>query len=169
MVLAVAIILTVGQPIAVGSSDSTTNYSAPETADQYLIGHGLGNLAKGMAVCRRMADLSARADVAKQIRVLVTEHMTDRIRERTGRTAEQDIEIIREEKVRELLRGIRIVEHTVDREAGTCASIAVMPKHWTARDEKSFYKSMDESEIIISTEGERINNPLGEASFDKPN
>src|SRR5690242_8443826 len=68
-------------------------------SESSIIGVGQGDLSKGRVVCERIAELAARADVAKQIRVLVKEEIRDRIRERTGRAIEQDIEIVREEHV----------------------------------------------------------------------
>ena len=41
---------------------------------------GQGDLSKGKLVCQRVSELAARADIAKQIRVLVKEHATDRLR-----------------------------------------------------------------------------------------
>ena len=79
------------------TSEDRDHYSP----DQYLIGTGRGDMAKGPIVCQRVSELSARTDLAKQIRILVKEHMVDRIRERTGREAEQDIEVTREEIVQE--------------------------------------------------------------------
>ncbi|MDQ6734727.1 MAG: hypothetical protein M3Z35_11560 [Nitrospirota bacterium] len=79
-------------------------------AEPYIIGVGLGDLSKGRVVCERVAELAARADVAKQIRVVVKEEIRDHVRERTGRAVEQDIEIVREEHVSELLERVRIVE-----------------------------------------------------------
>lgn len=58
----------------------------------------------------------------------VTERSTDRIRERTGKDAEQDIEIVREGLVNEVLSDVRIVERNTNAEAGICASTAVIPK-----------------------------------------
>jgi hypothetical protein len=94
----------------------------------FLTGHGQGDLSKGKLVCQRVSELAARADIAKQIRVLVKEHATDRLRERTGREAEQDIEVVREEIVQEYLQGINIVDRRADEEAKTCSATAVMPK-----------------------------------------
>ncbi|HEX5545182.1 MAG TPA: hypothetical protein VFX10_06760, partial [Nitrospira sp.] len=76
------------------------------SSDRYWIGNGQGDLTKGRVVCRRVSELSARTDLAKQIRVLVKEHLTDRIRERSGRESEQDIELIREEIVQEYLQDV---------------------------------------------------------------
>jgi hypothetical protein len=96
--------------------------------DQYLVGKGQGDMAKGPIVCQRVSELSARTDLAKQIRILVKEHMVDRIRERTGREAEQDIELTREEIVQEYLQGVKIVDRQIDEDGKTCSAIAVMPK-----------------------------------------
>ena len=104
--------------------DDRTSYSG----DHYLIGKGQGDLSKGKIVCQRVSELSARTDLAKQIRILVKEHMVDRVRERTGREAEQDIELTREEIVQEYLQGVKIVDHQIDEEGKTCSAIAVMPK-----------------------------------------
>lgn len=104
--------------------DTSHSYNA----DQFLIGQGQGDLSKGKLVCQRVSELAARADIAKQIRVQVKEHATDRLRERTGREAEQDIEVVREEIVQEYLQGVTIVERRIDDEAKTCTAVAVMPK-----------------------------------------
>jgi hypothetical protein len=98
------------------------------SGDHYLIGKGQGDLSKGKIVCQRVSELSARTDLAKQIRILVKEHMVDRVRERTGREAEQDIELTREEIVQEYLQGVTIVDRQIDEEGKTCRAIAVMPK-----------------------------------------
>ncbi len=102
-----------------------------------LIGHGQGDLSKGKLVCQRVSELAARADLAKQIRVLVKEHATDRIRERTGRQPEQDIEVIREEVVQEYLQGVKIVDRHLDEEHKTCSATAVMSKGQILPDEAS--------------------------------
>jgi hypothetical protein len=96
--------------------------------DEFLIGKGQGDLIKGAVVCQRVAELSARADLAKQIRVLVKERMVDRTRERTGKEAEQDIELTREEIVQEYLQGVKIVDHRIDEEHKTCTATAVMSR-----------------------------------------
>ncbi|MEW6246746.1 MAG: LPP20 family lipoprotein [Nitrospirota bacterium] len=98
------------------------------SSDQFLIGLGQGDLSKGRLVCQRVSELAARADLAKQIRVLVKEHAVDRVRERTGREAEQDIEVTREEIVREYLQGVKIVDRQIDEAGGTCTATAVMLK-----------------------------------------
>ncbi|MBA2487632.1 MAG: LPP20 family lipoprotein [Nitrospira sp.] len=98
-------------------------------AEQFLIGQGQGDLSKGKLVCQRVSELAARADIAKQIRVLVKEHATDRLRERTGREAEQDIEVVREEIVQEYLQGVNIIERRADEETKTCSATAVMSKN----------------------------------------
>jgi predicted lipid-binding transport protein (Tim44 family) len=96
--------------------------------EQYLIGKGQGDLNKGKMVCQRVSELSARTDLAKQIRVMVKEHMVDRVRERTGREAEQDIELTREEIVQEYLQGVKIVDRQIDEDNKTCSATAIMPK-----------------------------------------
>ena len=98
------------------------------SSDQYWIGKGQGDLAKGKVVCQRVSELSARTDLAKQIRVLVKEHMIDRVRERSGRESEQDIELTREEIVHEYLQDVKIVDRRVDEEQKICIATAVMPK-----------------------------------------
>ena len=96
--------------------------------DGYVRAIGYGNLSKGLSLCQYSADLAARVELSKLIRVKVTERSTDRIRERTGKEAEQDIEIVREGLVNEVLSEVRIVDRTVQKEAGICASTAVIPK-----------------------------------------
>jgi hypothetical protein len=95
---------------------------------EYIRATGYGNLAKGLYLCQHSADLAARVELSKLVRVKVTERSTDRIRERTGKEAEQDIEIVREGLVDEVLSNVRIVDRKVDKEAGTCSSIAMIPK-----------------------------------------
>jgi hypothetical protein len=102
--------------------------------EEYLRGVGEGDLAKGRVACQRVSELAARTDLAKQIRVRVTEHAVDRLRERMGRAVEQDIEVVREEMVNELLRDVRIVDRRVDETSGTCTSVAVMPRSRVAPD-----------------------------------
>ncbi|MCE3223993.1 MAG: exported protein of unknown function [Nitrospira sp.] len=111
----------------------THNHPEPEQAPSFdaphfLTGHGQGDLSKGKLVCQRVSELAARADIAKQIRVLVKEHAIDRLRERTGREAEQDIEVVREEIVQEYLQGAKIIDRRADEEAKTCSATAVMPR-----------------------------------------
>jgi hypothetical protein len=96
--------------------------------DEYVIGKGQGDMAKGILVCQRVSELSARTDLAKQIRVLVKEHMIDRVRERSGKGVEQDIEVTREEIVQEYLQGVKIVDRQIDEEKNICSATAVMPK-----------------------------------------
>ena len=98
------------------------------SSDQYLIGKGQGDMAKGRIICQRVSELSARTDLAKQIRILVKEHMVDRVREGAGREAQQDIELTREEIVQEYLQGVKIVDRRVDEGSKTCSATAVMPK-----------------------------------------
>jgi hypothetical protein len=95
---------------------------------EYIRATGYGDLQKGLYLCQHSADLAARVELSKQVRVKVTERSTDRIRERTGKEAEQDIEVVREGLVNEVLSDVRIVDRTVDKEAGTCSSTAVIPK-----------------------------------------
>ena len=99
------------------------------SSDHYWIGRGQGDLTKGKVVCQRVSELSARADLAKQIRVLVKEHLTDRVRERSGRETEQDIELTREEIVQEYLQDVKIVDRRIDEENKVCTATAVMPKN----------------------------------------
>jgi hypothetical protein len=117
-------------------SNGSTTFSATVPSNQLqeqvgkdiLIGHGHGDLSKGKLVCQRVSELAARADLAKQIRVLVKERATDRVRERTGREPEQDIEVVREELVQEYLQGVKIVDRSLDEEHKTCSATAIMPK-----------------------------------------
>jgi hypothetical protein len=95
---------------------------------EYIRATAYGDLAKGLYLCQHSADLAARVELSKLVRVQVTEKSVDRIRERTGKDAEQDIEVVREGLVNEVLTGVRIVNRNVDKEAGTCSSTAVIPK-----------------------------------------
>jgi hypothetical protein len=98
------------------------------SSDQYLVGKGQGDMTKGQIVCQRVSELSARTDLAKQIRILVKEHLVDRVREGAGREAEQGIELTREEIVQEYLQGVKIVDRQIDEKNKTCSATAVMPK-----------------------------------------
>lgn len=126
------------QPTGTGASHEKTRPSPRDpssySSDSYLIGTGHGDLAKGRITCQRVAELSARTDLAKQIRVLVKEHAVDRVRERTGHSSEQDIEIVREELVQEYLQGVKIIDRRFDEANGTCSSTAVMPRQIVASD-----------------------------------
>ena len=106
----------------------TSGAEVSYSSDQYWIGKGQGDLTKGKLVCQRVSELSARTDLAKQIRVLVKEHMIDRVRERSGRESEQDIELTREEIVQEYLQDVKIVDRRIDEENKVCTATAVMPK-----------------------------------------
>jgi hypothetical protein len=115
------------------ADSSSVRYSAEvghdsHSPDQYWIGEGQGDLTKGKVVCQRVSELSARTDLAKQIRVLVKEHMIDRVRERSGRETEQDIELTREEIVQEYLQDVKIVDRRIDEENKICTATAVMPR-----------------------------------------
>lgn len=112
-----------------GVSHKTNDHSGNYSDQQYLIGKGQGDMAKGSIVCQRVSELSARTDLAKQIRILVKEHMVDRIRERSGKDAEVDVEVTREEIVQEYLQGVKIVDRQIDEEKKICSATAVMPKH----------------------------------------
>jgi ABC-type nickel/cobalt efflux system permease component RcnA len=98
------------------------------SSDQYVIGVGQGDMSKGPIVCQRVSELSARTDLAKQIRIFVKEHMIDHVRERSGKDAEQDIELTREEIVQEYLQGVKIIEHHIDEDKNICSATAVMPR-----------------------------------------
>jgi hypothetical protein len=87
---------------------------------------GYGPLAKGITLCQHSADLAARVELSKLVGVQVTEKSIDRIRERTGKNADQDIEVVREGQVNVVLSEARIVDRKIDKEAGTCSSTAVI-------------------------------------------
>jgi hypothetical protein len=112
------------RPLPAAEGENTGHYAS----DKYWIGKGQGDLAKGKIVCQRVSELSARTDLAKQIRVMVKEHMVDRVRDRSGREPEQDIELTREEIVQEYLQDVRIVDRQIDEDHKTCHATAVMPK-----------------------------------------
>src|SRR5690242_8608023 len=101
---------------------------ASYSPNQYVIGVGQGDLTKGPIVCQRVSELSARTDLAKQIRILVKEHTVERVRERTGKDAEQDIELTREEIAQEYLQGVKTIDRHNDEQTQTCTATAVMPR-----------------------------------------
>ena len=51
--------------------------------------------------------------------------------------AELDIEIVREEEVKELLHDVRIIERKMDPVSGICTSVAAMPKSRILAPDKS--------------------------------
>lgn len=107
------------------TSDAFTRY--PES--EYLVATGQGDLTKGVARCEQVADVVARAELAKRIRVQIKEQATDRVRERSGQPLEQDIEIVREQLANEFLQDVKIVARSTDQATNTCSSVAVMPKN----------------------------------------
>src|SRR5215471_13570840 len=94
----------------------------------YVRATGYGNLAKGLYLCQHSADLAARVELSKLVRVQVKEKSVDRIREKTGKDAEQDIEVVREGLVNEVLSDVRIVDLKVDKEACACSVTSVIPR-----------------------------------------
>lgn len=114
---------------AIATAQAAQTLDEGYSPDQFWVGKGQGDLTKGKVVCRRVSELSARADLAKQIRVLVKEHLIDRVRERSGRESEQDIELTREEIVQEYLHDVMIVGRRIDEENKTCSATAIMPKN----------------------------------------
>lgn len=124
-IIVVTVSLWLGWGLALNTASAAdVGYSA----DQYWIGRGQGDLAKGRAICQRVSELSARTDLAKQIRVLVKERLIDRVRERSGRETEQDIELTREEIVQEYLQDVKIVDRRIDEANKICTATAVMSK-----------------------------------------
>jgi hypothetical protein len=117
-----------GFTVSHNESPGHSGNEAGFSPDEFVIGKGQGDMAKGALVCQRVSELSARTDLAKQIRVLVKEHMIDRVRERSGRGVDQDIELTREEIVQEYLQGVKIVDRQIDVERNICSATAVMPK-----------------------------------------
>jgi hypothetical protein len=63
---------------------------------KYIRATGYGNFAKGLNLCRHSTYLATRVELSKLLRVEVKEKSVDRIRERTGKDAEQHIEVVRE-------------------------------------------------------------------------
>jgi hypothetical protein len=126
--VAVAIGLWIAGGLFLTTTQAAEGGHGGYSSDHYWIGKGQGDLTKGKVVCQRVSELSARTDLAKQIRVLVKEHMIDRVRERSGRESEQDIELTREEIVQEYLQDVKIVDRRIDEENKICTATAVMAK-----------------------------------------
>ena len=80
---------------------------------------GYASLQKGLTLCQHSADLAARIELSKLVKVEVTEKSRDRQREQTGKNFEQDIEVMREGRVNQVLTEVRIVERKADKDAGT--------------------------------------------------
>ena len=117
-----------GQTTSNTGSQRENQGRASYAPDQYVIGVGQGDMTKGPIVCQRVSELSARTDLAKQIRIFVKEHMVDRVRERSGKEVDQDIELTREEIVQEYLQGVKIIDRHIDEERKLCTATAIMPK-----------------------------------------
>ena len=81
-----------GQPaeVLIGQTPPSPPVAQPDILhsrypdDQYLIATGHGVLTKGHLICQRVSETEARAELAKQIRVVVKEHAIVRVRERSG-------------------------------------------------------------------------------------
>jgi hypothetical protein len=114
---------------AITAAQAAQAFDDRYSPDQFWVGKGQGDLTKGKVVCQRVSELSARTDLAKQIRVLVKEHLIDRVRERSGRESEQDIELTREEIVQEYLQDVKIVDRRIDEANKICTATAIMPKN----------------------------------------
>lgn len=127
-ILIVALGFLINEGWAPNSLEATASDNGGHSTDQYWIGRGQGDLTKGRVVCQRVSELSARTDLAKQIRVLVKEHLIDRVRERSGRESVQDIELTREEIVQEYLQDVKIIDRRIDEESKICTATAVMSK-----------------------------------------
>lgn len=120
---------TTSPPAAVAPKDVQIPPAEVGPSDgEYVRATGYGNLTKGLYLCQHSADLAARVELSKLVRVQVKEKSVDRIREKTGKDAEQDIEVVREGLVDQVLSDVRIVDRKVDKEAGTCSSTAVIPR-----------------------------------------
>lgn len=52
----------------------------PQPDERLLTAVGYGDLKKGPVICQRVADTAARAELAKLIRVHITERAADRVR-----------------------------------------------------------------------------------------
>jgi hypothetical protein len=111
-------------PHAVGPMD----VPLPEVVagDQEIRAIGYGALSRGRFVCQRVADMAARAALAREVRTLVAEHAVDHVRERSNKAVEQDLDVTREERAEAALQGTRIIDRREDPAAGTCSSMAVV-------------------------------------------
>jgi len=128
-ILIVALGFWINEGWVPNSLEAAASDNGGYSTDQYWIGRGQGDLTKGKAVCQRVSELSARTDLAKQIRVLVKEHLIDRVHERSGRESEQDIELTREEIVQEYLQDVKIIDRRIDEENRICTATAIMSKN----------------------------------------
>ena len=95
--------------------------------ETYLIGAGAADLSPRKAACKKVADSRARANLGKQIRVLVKSSSVDRITENAN-GLDQHFESVHEEMSEELLANVRIVAFGEDASGETCFSTTVMPK-----------------------------------------
>jgi hypothetical protein len=117
-------------PVLDSHSAGSMDVPAPEViaGDQEIRAVGYGALSRGRFVCQRVADMAARAALAREVRTLVAERAVDHVRERSNKPVEQELDVIREERAEAALQGARIVDRREDQAAGVCSSIAVVPR-----------------------------------------
>ena len=131
-----------GQDATIQPTPDTDSKGSPATSDKtvevplgkvevkadIIRATGYASLRKGLMLCQHSADLAARIELSKLVRVEVNETSRDRQREKSGKEYEQDIEVVREARVNQVLTEVRIVDRQVDKEAGTCISTAEVPR-----------------------------------------
>lgn len=117
---------------AADSVDDIKNKYAPDT---YLIGVGIVQSSGDSYKDRRRAEILARLEIAKAIKVTIKENTVDIMCERQGKALYADksecvnqFTMMVEESVDEVLEGSKIVDSGEDKAKGICYAVAVLPK-----------------------------------------
>ena len=101
-------------------------------ADTYFFGIGRADISDDSEKDNHKAEMLAKTEIAKTIRVHITEEMIDELCERTGRAykdsegCRNQVTVIATESVNEFLIGTQIVRH--EREDGQAWAVAVIPR-----------------------------------------
>jgi hypothetical protein len=96
-------------------------------ARDHYIAFGMGNLSKDQYHCKKAAVVGARAELAKELQVLVMSYSMDGLQETPSGT-EQEIMVLRQEYSQAFLQDVRIVQYKEDATRGTCSVVIVMPR-----------------------------------------
>ncbi|MBI5179010.1 MAG: LPP20 family lipoprotein [Nitrospinae bacterium] len=94
--------------------------------DQYLVGVGQVKTSGNSAADRRVAEVMARYEIAKQIRVRVETEMVDSMCEGKSPECKNEVRMVIKQTVDEVLTGSKIADYT--EEKGMAAAVAVLPK-----------------------------------------
>ncbi|MBI5638104.1 MAG: LPP20 family lipoprotein [Nitrospinae bacterium] len=94
--------------------------------DRYLVGIGQVKASGNAAADRRAAEVMARYEIAKQIRVRVESEMVDRMCGGKSPGCKSEVQLVVKQTVDEVLAGAKTVDYT--EEKGMATAVAVLPK-----------------------------------------